>query len=229
MSKRFGFGIGEVLATIVIIGALAVLTISPLIKNYQKQQTATRLEKAFSVINQAVQMSEVENGPMESWKVPSEVGKGTYDSWWWNTYFVPYANLSVIKICDDAHSAECWSTKTVWLDGQSMSACGGSKYVLKDGMIFSLEATPDGWSRIYVDVNGLSAPNVMGKDIFTINIMYKQSKVVFEGNNPNATAESFYANGSCMCNKSLGSQKGLYCGVIIQRKGWVIPPEYPWD
>ena len=54
--------------TLGIIGVVAALTMPALIQNHKKQIVETSLKKFYSVVNQAVQMSELENGPSQNWE-----------------------------------------------------------------------------------------------------------------------------------------------------------------
>ena len=60
-STKAGFTLAEVLITLGIIGAVAALTMPVLVGNYQKKQTVTKLKRAFSVLSQAILMSELDN------------------------------------------------------------------------------------------------------------------------------------------------------------------------
>ena len=57
----------EILITLGIIGVVAAMTIPVLIANHKKQEVVTKLEKVYTVMNQAIKMSEVENGAVEHW------------------------------------------------------------------------------------------------------------------------------------------------------------------
>ena len=60
------FSLAEILITVVILGILAAITVTSLIKNYQKTQTLTKLKKTYSAINQAIDISVIENGPVDT-------------------------------------------------------------------------------------------------------------------------------------------------------------------
>lgn len=77
-STKPGFTLAEVLITLGIIGVVAALTMPVLVGNYQKKQTVTKLKRAFSVLSQAVLMSELDNGSTEFWNYNLEA-KEFYD------------------------------------------------------------------------------------------------------------------------------------------------------
>lgn len=53
--------------TLGVIGVVAALTIPAVITNYQKQETLSRLKKAYSIVQQAIKLSEVENESVTNW------------------------------------------------------------------------------------------------------------------------------------------------------------------
>ena len=61
------FTLAEILITLGIISVVAALTISNVIQDYQKKQTVVQLRKVYNDINNAVKLSEIDNGPMSQW------------------------------------------------------------------------------------------------------------------------------------------------------------------
>lgn len=53
-SRKIAFTLAEVLVTLGIIGVVAAITMPTLIDNHQKKVAATRLEKFYSMMSQAV-------------------------------------------------------------------------------------------------------------------------------------------------------------------------------
>lgn len=64
---RKGFTLAEVLVTLSIIGTVAAMTLPSLINKHRKVEVVTKLEKFYSVFNQAIKMSEAEYGDVEGW------------------------------------------------------------------------------------------------------------------------------------------------------------------
>ena len=58
LHKKVAFTLAEVLITLGIIGVVAALTIPNVVSNYKKKVVETRLAKLYSVLNQAVELSE---------------------------------------------------------------------------------------------------------------------------------------------------------------------------
>ena len=65
--KTYGFTLAEVLITLGIIGVVASLTMPALIQNSKKTETSARLKKFYSLMEQAIIMSELANGNSLDW------------------------------------------------------------------------------------------------------------------------------------------------------------------
>ena len=75
--KRMGFTLAEVLITLGIIGIVASMTIPTLVGKYRKQVVVTRMQKFYSSFNQAIKLSELDNGEMSTWNM---MGGGNYNT-----------------------------------------------------------------------------------------------------------------------------------------------------
>lgn len=230
--KKFGFTLAEVLIVLVVIGVVAAITIPIIISNYQKQQTVSSLQKAFSTISQAAKMAENDYGPMPTWNPPATDFDIPVSKTWFDAYsLIPY--LSVIKTCTGGVSADvagCWAKDAKYLDGASIGYGATLPCVLlNDGSSIYFTFVSSLGAFMLVDINGPSKkPNIDGKDIFRIVIRYPQNNVEFYGRgnirSSNLTNDAFGG-----CNKTSGQQKGDFCGAIIQSDGWKISDDYPWD
>ena len=94
--------------TLGIIGIVAAMTISTLINNYKKKQTSVKLKRFYSTINQAIQLSEIDNGSVFTWNKEdqaldengdniSEAQKNS-SAQFYNTYLAPY--IKTVKLDD---------------------------------------------------------------------------------------------------------------------------------
>ena len=92
--RRAAFTLAEVLITLGIIGVVAAMTMPSVIGHYKKQETISKLKKAYTSINQALRMSEIDNGEYEYWDSALSLGPSEYLQKYWLPYF------NVLKICN---------------------------------------------------------------------------------------------------------------------------------
>jgi len=166
-----GFTLAEVLITLVIIGVVAALTISPLVNTYVESSTVSKVKKGLSTIAQAKKLAENQNGPIMGWEFSDSTQL-------WN-YLKPY--ISLAKDCGT--SSECYPRGTLYyLNGDVYSTTSGNapKFVLADGSLMwlskydgkcvfqqpSLSNIRDICASVGYDINGSKAPNTIGKDVF---------------------------------------------------------------
>ena len=62
-----GFTLAEVLITLGIIGIVAAMTLPALLQNYANHVVETRLQKFYTIFNQAIQLAETEYGDKKYW------------------------------------------------------------------------------------------------------------------------------------------------------------------
>lgn len=67
IKNKCAFTLAEVLITLGIIGIVAALTLPVLIQVNKNKEVETKLKKIYSVMNQAILISETANGPKEYW------------------------------------------------------------------------------------------------------------------------------------------------------------------
>ena len=71
IKKRKSFTLAEILIVIAIIGIIAESTIPTLFMNVQKQEASARIKSFFSDMNQAISLSELDNGDASNWEKSS--------------------------------------------------------------------------------------------------------------------------------------------------------------
>ena len=177
LGSKVAFTLAEVLITLGIIGVVAALTLPSVINNYKKQSTVAKLQKAYSVINQALKQSEVDNESSEYWDDPVVTGSQSY----FEKYYKPY--LKGAKQCFSYQ--ECgYDSRTpfkhkddrpfyISMDQNSLKQDGFAFYLPDGTFYWFLTNTVKGavtimrCEDIYIDINGSKEPNVFGKDIFS--------------------------------------------------------------
>ncbi len=180
--KYSGFTLAEVLITLVIIGVIAAITVLTLMQGTQKQEFATALKKAHSVLSQSL------------YKIGADYGYpgGDYEFFKNNNFIDEFAKVTnVVKKCDNQQ--ECFGSKLKgasseykmlnktgtarWEDGKSVITADGMLYsytkVTKNSEIYGLseDDVNNALGRIIVDVNGSRKPNVFGLDSFVFYVV----------------------------------------------------------
>ena len=206
------------------IGVVAAMTMPTLIGNYKKQETVSKLKKAYTNISQAYLLSQVENGNAKNWETPQTLGVEGYLNKYWAKYFhkinicytyseCGYKNMHPYKFADGSDS-----TYTV------ASSTRRIPFITSDGIIYtlSLASGNDGNltynTGIYIDINGPKGPNIYGKDLFTYTITSK-----------NTILPSGYNTRMELLNKECSNEgKGTACAAKIMKDGWQIIDGYPF-
>lgn len=218
-----GFTLAEVLITLGIIGVIAALTLPTLIANYKHKVTAIRLKQTYSVLSQAIRISEAENGEMKEWDLQlmkNANGAGDRDTTKRviDTYLRPYIKtIAETKTYDAPYTYYSYnSQKQLIPHNRSTHYC----LTQNNGVVMCFDANYGISETIEarVDINGEQRPNIVGVDTFFV-------KIYPNFGFPQTTNRNIAKN---ECKKaSLNNQK--YCGTLIQIDGWEIKSDYPWQ
>ena len=236
--KKSAFTLAEVLITLGIIGVIAAITIPTLVTNYQKKVTVNRLKKNYATISQMFTKAINDYGDPSGWSFDfGEMGEGNSNI---NAvlpivakkYFLPY--LDVMDDCgiSCAKVPNTYRYMNNALVNQFHTRLFYTMF-LKDESIIFLSVNSNGNTGllsdliIYVDLNGLKAPNVIGKDVFGYYLNTSGvSKLNFWGlTNQNVSRDVLLNDSISGCNKNAW---GRLCGALIERDGWKISDDYPW-
>ena len=215
--RRVAFTLAEVLITLGIIGVVAALTIPNIIQSYKNQVTVAKLQKAYSVLNQAYQNSVADNGPSEYWQESDEIGVKEYFNRYWQPYF------KGINTCKSKHNYCGYAEQPFFYLNGSEAGLGVTDsrafFKTNDDIFFMFtDNTRDSesnlvpWQYIYVDINGSKAPNTFGKDLFVFERVAGKGILPFGYNLSTNTINS-------NCRLSSG---GTYCARKIMSEGWKI-------
>ena len=254
LPDKCAFTLAEVLITLGIIGIVAAMTMPTLLANYRKKQTVTQLKKAYSEIQQALKLSEAQNGELSGWSVVD-----THESkeQFANDYFIKY--FKILKKCIPS-SEECFSNikniNGTEITLGSLDPLGRYSFIAASGysILFWTHAGGNGgW--VYVDIDGpQKGEGIFGKDIFpfimqfdeNFNINGLESNKVVEkvgvfplgiGLKNSPTRENLKTGGgenipqglrNMGCSKEGGTSAGMLCGALIMTDGWEIKDDYPW-
>jgi prepilin-type N-terminal cleavage/methylation domain-containing protein len=229
------FTLAEVLITLGIIGVVAALTLPSVITNYQKQQTVVQLRKVFSDLSNSVRLSEVDNGPMDSWDFP--YGTNTTETIpFLEKYYLPYFKGAKFITSNDI----------VYETNEGGTFRRDYGILLNNGVILWFymsvkvhqEGVHDGCIFIFADINGTKGPNKLGRDVFVFDGLDYADKIStgkwlyrikFWQIPGKMDTDYLKVNVGYGCNKeNTGTSHNYYCGRLIEVSGWKIPDDYPW-
>ena len=224
--KRTAFTLAEVLITLGIIGIVAALTLPVIISDVKNSQLEAGLKKAYSVLGQALNMYQAENGErivagdatnrrmiksylMQYIKSAKDCGFGGSD----NKEGLEKACLpnNYTGIDGDFNGSAKYET----YNGKSSIALDyfdDGQFVTPDGMLILIENSGGQWFGdqvfISVDVNGYNKkPNRLGQDLFMFQID-KNGALLPMG----AKDTKYYSISDAYCsNTSTNSMNGAGC------------------
>ncbi len=226
--RRAAFTLAEVLITLGIIGVVAAMTLPTLITKHQKDETVTKLKRAYTLTNQAIIMAEIKHGEMENWQDWNSPEKIV------NNYLAPEFKIDKTYPPGDYAENMCYNgkmfyenTQYEWLTGVWLSSPinpGTASFKTVDGVCIGLYSTSINNAAFFIDINGSDkGPNVAGKDLFFFILADKMLKPYgydWPDNTINSTA-------SWACNAKAVSG-GYTCAAKIMRDGWQIKDDYPF-
>ncbi len=217
---RKGFTLAEVLITLGIIGVVAALTIPTLISNYKTKEASVRLKKFYSMMNQAIQLSTLDNGQTSTWTYPGTLADTDSLETFWNVYFAPY-----LRIADAKADSFQYNTDS---DGNPMVQ-DMYKIYFQDGSTLAMRAS--GAVDMHYDVNGESAPNEIGRDIHLFLMYrtgkftpYQYNKDLGEDNDKYNRDFNDRANVLVWC-KNIDA---AYCTQLLFLDNWEFKDDYPY-
>ena len=234
MEKKFylAFTLAEVLITLGIIGVVAAMTLPALIQKHRNQVVETRLAKIYSVMNQAILRSEVDNGPKEYWDFTA--------SDFWEKYFAPY----LVKVAENSEIQELsYNYKGItFMDGSMLvwktdagTDADGNKILIgssgNKGMNSDYYFFPD--AKNY-STEVLNDRKYIGSYYFAFRFAPREGMNYHTGKGfepykhcENCNSEEYLKSGNrYSCNENNATP--LYCTALIQNNGWKIPKDYPF-
>ncbi len=198
----------EVLITLGIIGVVAAMTLPSLINNSRNKELEASLKKNYSVIQQALDMYQAQNG----FRLKSD----DLDTHELKPAILPYFNVlndcgvgtepsgnACIPNTDENKSDiyKSYNGNTILL-----SVFDDGQFVLNDGSLILLENVRYGYGvLISVDVNGYNKrPNRWGHDLFTFQLM-NDGRIL-----PMGAEDSLYTDMNTYCSSN---STHLYNGI----------------
>lgn len=188
--------------------------------NYKKQETVSRLKKAYTIANQAFMMSQLDNGEYDTWDI------GISGIEYIQKYFLPY--FKVLQVCENPQDCGYPSSRPFkdlnakQNNNMTLAKDRRIPFLTTDGIAYIFSTLSGDENRIdhilYIDINGGKGPNMLGKDLF-----------VFERNNMKGILPYGYDNtdDQIKLNCSKTATSGIFCAARIMRDGWQILDDYP--
>ncbi len=244
--KRIAFTLAEVLITLGVIGVVAALILPTFIYDYKKNVAISKLKQTYTLLKNAEQFAIKEFGDVEDWDFSSN--GIAYGETFAKKYYAPYLKTTDcqynMKYGDNNTRIES-STGNLGL----YSLWVQNAFCLPNGsMVYASNIGSNGrvsGKIIYVDVNGTSAPNIFGRDIFSFmvgNIKMTQIDKYYDMGCPAKlstcspqgfiiyTHKAWDADRDELVNacKNKGGNSGMNaCAYLIESAGWEISKDYP--
>lgn len=176
-SHLLAFTLAEVLITLLVVGVVATLTISPIMKKINEHEFAAKYKKSFSTLSTAFRNAAIDNGGTIKGICADTQHNCLKD------LIKPY--LNVAKECSTGTVfGNCWTSCKVPYN------CAGwftnnSGLILNDGtLIYFNQGDCNTWTQpgfaahpvcgfLEIDTNGFKPPNLLGQDVWEIWVGHK--------------------------------------------------------
>lgn len=221
--KNKAFTLAEVLITLGIIGVVASMTLPDIIQSNKNTEVEGKLKKVYSVMNQAILMSEIDNGPKEHWNFS--------DAKFFDKYFAPYLTEVTVK---EFQSFGGKNIAAYFSDGSLLVSKNSYDY-----FFFPNAKNFDQDSFSTTSENGsLEGRNDCGVTYFAFQFStaledtdhkyhYKKGFEPYKAELSELSKEELMHSGHVYsCNKN--SSIKVWCTALIQLNGWKIPKDYPF-
>ncbi len=234
LKRANAFTLAEVLITLAIIGVVAAITVPSLIQGYKKKEYSTKLQKFYSTMQQAIEMSTVHNGAVEYWNKKEYININELEDEdeieqarltnakdgfeFVNTYILPY--MKYLKI-EENQPIEINNGTIVKL----------TKVYLNDGSTFFVNNGD--CIDFFYDVNGDEGPDKEGYDRyrFLFSPLVSSRKTYFETNKQYfgtygyqpSRYENYHEHIYDLC-----AQNGKYCSDLLRMDNWEYKDNYPY-
>lgn len=242
MKKMYAFTLAEVLLTLGIIGVIAAMTLPALIQNNKNKEVEVKLKKIYSVMNQAILLSEKDNGPKEYWNfdcntdddnnVNSDECKQGIEK-----YFLPYIKITKSETFVNSlgHNTLMYFSDGSVLVGK-INKDGSAPDVLDfyfypNGKNFNSETFgrtgDDGTS--YREDAGITcfvfrfAPSMNTE---ANKFHYRKGFEPYKWNLRELTIDEMTGSHIYACTKNATVK--AWCTALIQANNWQIPKDYPF-
>lgn len=238
--SKLGFTLAEVLITLGIIGVVAALTLPALIQTNKNAEVEVKLKKVYSVMNQAILMSENVNGPKEYWTFETS---GEF----MDKYILPYLakgyRMERFMGAGGLMGASVENILLYFPDGSALAGKRGSSAATLTTytMDFSFFPNAKNWNEstyVLKKEDGSFSTERPDSGITYFGFRFAPASAdpldkyhVKKGFEPymwgleTLDKEELTETGRYPCSK--GSRNRNYCTVYIMQNNWKIPKDYP--
>lgn len=217
--QKNAFTLAEVLITLGIIGVISAITLPSLMTNYQKRNAESHLKHFYSLMRQGIEMAQ--SDPEADCQIKDSYIKtpNGYHTWWDKCLareiktvdkkrFSSTGFENLIILADNSAFVGYVANSTIvyFFYCTSPDKCGQERYDGRTSFLFTLEYTANHGMQLYAG----------------------------QGNSTNKTREQLLED----CRSGIKSEedaginmtsKRHTCAALIQRDGWKISPDYPWQ
>lgn len=238
--RKCAFTLAEVLITLGIIGVVAAMTLPALINNYKKAQTVSQLKASYSILSQAIKLSEVTNGEVKYWNF------NLSSEQFFEKYLKGYLKMQKTSTLGEAKKQITYK----WINNEPVG--GGYKEEvansyrgnLANGSLFYVHSAGGYSTTLMVDINSYKNPNKVGIDMFHFVILPEYGLVPWgfateniESNDPDLQGQASFGKtydrdkltGTSSAYACNAAKRGRWCTALIMSDGWQIKPDYPWS
>ena len=219
------FTLAEILITLGIIGIVAAMTLPAIIQKNNERATVARVKKIYSVMNQAILRSELDNGPKEYWEFPSETFKNID---WYKKYLSKY--LNTVKVIEtDINTQDITPIAIYFADGSSV-IYGTTWLFFPEAKNMTNKKFGDDEDTIYADtsLSGIKWFTFEFSPKNNANPMYYKKGLVPYTYLWDGTREQLLTHPVFGCRQNIsGTDERAYCTKLIQMNGWKVPKDYP--
>lgn len=212
MHDRKAFTLAEVLITLGVIGIVAAMTLPALINKQQKKEATARLKKFYSTMQQAILLSENDNGPCGQWdkvaRQANEDGSIKLNPQAAIEYFDRFLKPYLKVLSSDVEN-----------EYPVIRFADGSTVTLTNGYC----------TDFAFDVNGERKPNQVGADIFYFLLCPDDTKANYFSNNRNFGTYS-QKNIERGRDSALTACKNdpIVCSTLLLIDNWEFKNDYPY-
>ena len=209
--RRFAFTLAELLIALSIVGVIAVLTVPGVTRNFFAKSNIVKLEATIKILNDAVKNMMIEERVTDTADSSLLLDTGVF--------FTEYLKIS--RQCDDDPTV-CFAGSYKNIEGDDIEPfkkdVNNDDAMLPSGAVIQF-CTKDSLSSFIIDVNGIEPPNVIGRDVFSVDV-YSDGTVATRNHAFEDDTDVVSA-----CRNSGDNTFDFYgsvCLSILESNGWVM-------